>query len=140
MKKCKRCGEAKTLDLFPKSAASKDGHGSYCRLCMNAYARQYRYGITREQYETMMDNQNHSCAVCKEPFTDTMRPYVDHDHNCCPGSKTCGNCVRGILCSGCNAFAALIETKFSIHEAMFTYLHAHLNARASRTNSIMMEV
>lgn len=28
--------------------------------------------------------------------------YVDHDHKCCSGDKSCGKCVRGILCPGCN--------------------------------------
>jgi hypothetical protein len=27
---------------------------------------------------------------------------VDHDHNCCPSKKTCGKCIRGLLCMDCN--------------------------------------
>jgi hypothetical protein len=28
---------------------------------------------------------------------------VDHDHQCCPsGAASCGQCVRGLICSGCN--------------------------------------
>ena len=27
---------------------------------------------------------------------------VDHDHSCCPGSKTCGKCLRGLACQKCN--------------------------------------
>lgn len=132
MKKCKRCDETKALNLFPRNAKTKDGRASYCLGCMSAYARQYRYGITKEQYDAMMFNQNFSCAVCREPFSDKLKPNVDHDHNCCPGKVTCGECVRGILCSGCNAFAGLIETRFSIHEAMFTYLHLHLESKNSK--------
>jgi hypothetical protein len=27
---------------------------------------------------------------------------VDHNHGCCPGEKSCGKCVRGLLCDNCN--------------------------------------
>lgn len=35
MKKCKKCGESKTLDCFYKDKYSKDGHRSYCKNCAN---------------------------------------------------------------------------------------------------------
>lgn len=152
MKQCRRCFETKPNQDFPAAKANKDGLHSYCRKCHNAYmreryaskprtdeqranarvyARTYRYGIKPEDYSRLLEEQDHSCAVCKEQFTDALKPNVDHDHRCCPGVVTCGRCVRGLLCSPCTAFAGMIETRFDTHEDMFTYLHLHHNQRWS---------
>ena len=57
---------------------------------MKKYHRTYRYGITDEQYQTMLIEQHGRCACCWEQ--DKL--VVDHDH------KT--GTVRGLLCSPCN--------------------------------------
>lgn len=69
-----------------------------------------KYGITIEQYDEMLDAQNGSCAICKKPpVLGGNRLCVDHDHSCCPGEKSCGNCVRGLLCVTCNAWLGFFE-------------------------------
>ena len=54
-----------------------------------------KYGITLEDYELMLENQNHTCKICG---TDEPRGVgtwkVDHCH-------TTGK-VRGLLCNNCN--------------------------------------
>ena len=150
MKQCRRCMRTLDRSLFSASKVNKDGLHSYCKACHNSYVREryqnkprtdedrakqraysrlYRYGVSQEKYDEMMQEQNNACAVCKVEFGDKFRPNVDHDHRCCPGVVTCGRRIRGILCSGCNAFAGMIETRFSTHEAMFSYLHLHHNSR-----------
>lgn len=157
MKQCRRCLEEKDSSLFSPSKANKDGLHSYCRTCHNAYvreryyhkdrtpkekerartyARTYRYGLNQEKFDALMESQNSSCAVCKETFTEAVRPHVDHDHRCCPGRVTCGLCVRGLLCLQCNVFAGMIETRFETHEAMFSYLHLHLENRYDNMKSL----
>lgn len=60
-------------------------------------AWQRRYGITRQDYETLLELQGDSCAICKT--MDVGRKghthfHVDHDHE--TGK------VRGLLCDLCN--------------------------------------
>lgn len=56
-----------------------------------------RFGITEEQYESLLQKQDGRCAVCRRRAeTFKYRLCLDHDH------KT-GD-VRGILCIHCNRF------------------------------------
>lgn len=59
-----------------------------------------QYGLTVDQYEAMLIDQSGGCAICGSTDTDL---HVDHDHSCCPEKfRSCGSCVRGLLCSSCN--------------------------------------
>ena len=87
-----------------------------CRKKENDYKRFQAFGITAEQFELMKLKQNNECPICKKEFTDT--PAVDHDHNCCPGRKTCGKCIRGLLCSNCNRQLGIIEKQNWLNNAI----------------------
>lgn len=76
------------------------------RLRYNAL--EWKYGLTRAAFDAMLIEQGHRCAVCRS--ADPGRWWcVDHDHSCCSGrGKTCGKCVRGILCENCNMIEGLL--------------------------------
>lgn len=62
----------------------------------------------------MLQKQGHACAMCHEPFEGGQRIFADHDHNCCEKqykatAKTCGKCVRGLLCFRCNTALGYVE-------------------------------
>lgn len=62
----------------------------------------------------MLEAQGHACAMCAKTFGEGDRIFADHDHTCCPKqvkatAKTCGRCVRGLLCFRCNTALGYIE-------------------------------
>jgi hypothetical protein len=63
------------------------------------------YSITEEQFEEILESQGGTCFICG-PITGrngTARKLsVDHDHSCCDGPRSCGRCVRALLCNNCN--------------------------------------
>lgn len=65
----------------------------------------YKHGMTVEQYDALLAAQGGGCALCgtTEPKgRGGERFHVDHDHACCPGQRSCGKCVRALLCAHCN--------------------------------------
>lgn len=77
-----------------------------------------RYGPTQALFDALLEAQGKACAMCREPFADGQVIFIDHDHACCPDEKSsCGKCVRGLLCLGCNTALGHIEHKYEIARA-----------------------
>jgi hypothetical protein len=60
------------------------------------------YSITAAEYAAILESQGGKCAICNRATGTKRRLAVDHDHSCCNGPTSCGNCVRGLLCKSCN--------------------------------------
>jgi len=56
-----------------------------------------RYKIDILEYNKKLVN---GCEICGDKPERSL--HIDHDHNCCNGRESCGVCVRGIVCNGCN--------------------------------------
>lgn len=87
---------------------------SQCKTCKAVADRErkllQKYNLTSEQFDAMLEAQGGGCGICGTPLSSDGRSlHVDHDHRCCPGSTTCGKCVRGILCFQCNSSLAVVE-------------------------------
>jgi hypothetical protein len=53
------------------------------------------YKLTAEQHYDLLRKQNFVCLITGLPVD--IFSSIDHDHSCCPGRKSCGKCIRGIL-------------------------------------------
>jgi hypothetical protein len=104
-----------------------------------------KYGITAEQFEVMFEAQGRRCKICgtSEPGTRTAgRWHIDHDHACCPGrKKSCGKCLRGILCGNCNIGIGNLQDDPVIVQAALGYLLAYRARREAEghINSMITE-
>ena len=108
---------------------------STCTPCRVEHNRQYRannrervlaserrsklktaYGLTVEEYETMLHSQGGSCAICgaTEPGSRTKNFPVDHCH-------TTG-AIRGLLCTKCNRGLGLFNDDTDRMEQAVKYL------------------
>lgn len=60
------------------------------------------FGLAPGDYDRLYEAQGGKCAVCLVATGKARALAVDHDHACCPGRTSCGKCVRGLICFGCN--------------------------------------
>lgn len=150
-KTCNKCRQSKPLDDFHKASKTKDGFHRNCKSCVLAYQRDYynanpecqrrspeaqragklwvNYRLRPEQFQAILEAQNYGCAICG----DEGQLVVDHDHNCCPSSKgqerTCGKCIRQLLCHRCNQAIGLLREDPFIIESALAYIAKHNSTR-----------
>ncbi|OXM65385.1 endonuclease VII domain-containing protein [Amycolatopsis vastitatis] len=63
----------------------------------------HTYNITESTWDQILADQGHQCALCGTDSPGSKGWMVDHDHTCCRGIRSCGACIRGILCGHCNS-------------------------------------
>jgi hypothetical protein len=140
MKTCTGCKEEKPLTDF-------SSNGKYirsrCKPCNAAQARRWAaenkeraletqrrrtlpqtYGITYEEYEQMLADQNGVCAICGKDEPNEhgrtgkkFRLSVDHCHDT--------GVVRGLLCQKCNRALGLLNDSPELLQSAIDYLLRH---------------
>lgn len=116
MKQCTICGEVKPQEEFHKRPETKDGRRTDCKECFRKRSKKnwenktleerqylgtklrlkYQYGLSIEQFENLVNEQNNKCFICGVEGGYNGKPlYVDHCH-------ATGK-VRKLLCQHCNS-------------------------------------
>jgi hypothetical protein len=72
------------------------------------------FGINADQYEAMMEEQNHVCAICNKPELCKRALAVDH----CHVTKR----VRGLLCTNCNMALGKFQDDLQIMQNAIEYM------------------
>ncbi len=88
------------------------------------YKRKWQYGLSVEDFNTLLASQDGKCAIC---LTDAPGGRynvwcVDHDHACCSGYRSCGDCVRGLLCKSCNWALGNLNDNLESAQRLVSYL------------------
>lgn len=83
-----------------------------------------RHKLTKAIYLRMVQEQDDSCAICKDG-DDNQHYDVDHDHACCPGVNSCGKCIRGLLCPTCNKAMGLLRDDPNLLRSGINYIERY---------------
>ena len=143
------CARELPISAFRANKRYTGGFTSQCLECYAAYRRahppspessrrrsiKHRYGLSEETVADMWMLQGGGCAICHRSLVLTGecadRIYIDHDHACCPGLRSCGKCLRGILCFLCNTGLGKFDDDQERLERAVQYLAFHKERLAS---------
>lgn len=95
-------------DYYIANKKRKDWNGRKSHL-------KIKFGVTPEQYDEVLKQQNFSCAICeKHTLEFEKRLAIDHDH------KT--GKIRGLLCMFCNTALGKFNDDVSLLKKAINYL------------------
>ncbi len=130
IRNCQHCGKEFSLDdegalkkycslkcrgqFHWQKGGAKYRHSEKGKDTMFAWRLRSQFGITPAEYESLLTQQNNSCAICKREEPTGYGWHVDHCHT----TKK----VRGILCSMCNQGLGLFQDNTSSLKEAVKYL------------------
>ena len=96
---CNMCEEHKPEAMMTKYTPRSACAGRVaprCKSCAALKMRAWKFTLDLDELRDMLLRGCEACGA-----TDDL--HIDHDHACCPSRrKSCGECVRGVLCGPCN--------------------------------------
>lgn len=115
-RRCKQCHARKSY----KSRMKRPGITSERYASMRKWTLYKKYGLTDEEFEGLLNEQEGKCKICGESTTAWWTGKanggltVDHHHEC--------GKVRGLLCSHCNAALGYFKDDIQRLEMAIIYL------------------
>ena len=100
-----------------KSKWAKD-HAEVVRLAKNKHSLKRRHGLTQEQVEQKLSDQNGRCSIC---LMILKKVCCDHDH------VTGRN--RDLLCGHCNSLLGFARENIEVLKRSIEYLERHNNSQ-----------
>lgn len=100
------CDECKAARNLARSGRSRAGYTARRNAQLWTY-----YRLRWADYQALLVHQGGVCAICRKP-PKSHALHVDHDHRCShagKGKSSCPECVRGLLCYGCNTHIAILD-------------------------------
>lgn len=130
---CTTCNIDKPVDDFYKRNDRPTKRTSSCKKCRREKQQKYwspkqqknyrllkQFGISIEEYKSMLEDQNYLCKICNKPETARSNVgrikdlAVDHCH------KT--GKIRGLLCQSCNVALGHFDDSLDKLESAIKYL------------------
>lgn len=135
---CNKCGAFKPWEEFAINRLGINGRHSICKSCKNESNRvkerarkaskpketyeqrrqkllKYVYGMSQEDYDTMLQRQDYKCAICGLSENKVGKHFfVDHCHST--------GIVRGLLCYHCNTLLGMSRDNVDVLTSAISYL------------------
>lgn len=137
---CNTCRNAKRRENYPQeriklTQRQRDGRKND-PVRFRGYDIKKRFGLTWEDFDLLFAKQGNKCAGCgaTESGEKSGSWHIDHDHDCCPlpKRKTCGKCIRGILCRSCNLTLGNAKDDIDRLRSLATYLDIFNDSKCSK--------
>lgn len=124
--KCAQCKLCRKEDLSKARLRMKTEHPERWKEYLRGRNLRKRFRLSVEAYERLLKDQKYRCLGCDRHRDETGTLRVDHDHSCCPDrNKTCGKCIRGLLCQQCNHALGLVRDNPSVLRKLAIYLEEY---------------
>lgn len=123
LNRCKDCSKLTNKRFYESDKKSAHSKVSQWRKSNPRKARsivlKHTYGLTIEQYDQMLANQDGRCPICNRTQFEVKKTFVvDHDH-------ITGK-IRQLLCEQCNLTLGTFDDDPIRFDSAAAYLRKHL--------------